>query len=76
MTRNEGEFDCVRVMRELREKLHHETEGMSAEERRAFIGARAQRFWRDRAARSSTDVSAVAPRRPEERLRAKGSAQA
>jgi hypothetical protein len=54
------------MMRELREKLHHETEGMSAEERIAFINDRAQRFWRERAARSPADASAVAPWRPEE----------
>jgi hypothetical protein len=54
------------MMRELREELQHETEGMSAEESRAFINGRAQRFWRERAARSLADASAVAPWRPEE----------
>lgn len=66
MTQIEPGFDCVRMMRELREELHRETEGMSPEERTAFINVRAQRFWRERATRSSTDLSAVAPRRPEE----------
>jgi hypothetical protein len=65
VTQIEPGFDCVRMMRELREELYRETEGMSPEERTALIHDRAQRFWRERAGRSSTDASAVALRRSE-----------
>jgi hypothetical protein len=63
VTQIEPEFDCVRMMRELREELYRETEDMSPEERTAFINDRAQRFWRERAGWSPTDFSADA-RRP------------
>lgn len=67
MTRIEKAFDCVRMMRELREELQRETEGMSPEERTAFINGRARRFWREHAAELPNDASSVASWRVEGR---------
>jgi hypothetical protein len=37
METNEKQFDAVKMMREIRDKLSHEFEGMSLEEEKAYI---------------------------------------
>lgn len=40
MKQKNKEFDAVKMMREIREKIHAETEGMSFEELRRYIDSK------------------------------------
>jgi uncharacterized protein (DUF2164 family) len=44
---DEKAFDCVRLMRELRDELTREVESMTAEQRLEFIRERADRVWKN-----------------------------
>lgn len=65
----EKRFDSVRLMRELRDRLNREMEHMTAEERVAFVNARA-----DSVARELGLPPAMDPRLAAERARAARSA--
>jgi hypothetical protein len=62
---SEKAFDCVRVMRELRDELSREMQGMSAEERVEFIDGEGER-----GARVLGLPPAIDPRLAAERARA------
>lgn len=40
----DASFDCVRLMRELRDEIDRDVEHMTKEQRREYIRARAERF--------------------------------
>jgi hypothetical protein len=44
---SEKSFDCVRLMRELRDEINREVEGMTPEQRVDYIRNRAERVRRD-----------------------------
>jgi hypothetical protein len=62
---SEKAFDCVRVMRELRDELSREMQGMTAEERVEFIDGEGER-----GARALGLPAAIDPRLAAERARA------
>ena len=38
-------FDCVRLMRQLRDQIDHDVQDMTEDQRREYIRRRAERFW-------------------------------
>jgi hypothetical protein len=62
----ETAIDCVRMMRELRERLDRETEHMTPDERIAFIRRRAEEAWHEGERRAASGATLVAPHLPRE----------
>jgi hypothetical protein len=62
MPKTEKSFDCVRLMRDLRDQLDREMEHMTSDERIAFINQRADRVARQLGLPPAIDARAAAER--------------